>query len=169
VGSGAVNGGGRATATDIFGGEYDAQFAFSATADPDGTAHGWVSLAFGPEFSAVWGVVPDVQAIHVWGGVTAIVAGDGGEVVLSGTVTEVETVRGGEKVVFDNEPFELVVTGPESFNFTWCEVPTFELEVTSGRLVYHAGGSSATALSSGGADVLQATASGGGCPRAGGV
>lgn len=162
-----VSGGGRALVTDPDLAEYTAQFAVAAAVAPGGAAHGSASIVFGPDFSAVWGAVPGVQSIHVWGKVTAVEVDAEGHLMLSGTATEVETVPGSQKVVFPNEPFVLVVTGPSTFTFTWCLLPVFDFQVTDGRIASASVGAAVFSLS--GATGAPARVSGTGCPRAGGA
>lgn len=130
AGSALLNGGGPATVTDPDGVQYDARVAIAATTTPGGS----VNIVFGPAFSAVWGAVPGVSMIHVWGRVESVSA-VGGAITISGTATETDLVRGGERLVFPNEPFHLVVTGPDTFTFTWCALPVFDVRMTGGSLI----------------------------------
>jgi hypothetical protein len=129
-----VHGGGQALVIapdDAF----PASFAINGVLNSKGSAHGSVNFVFGPEFSAVWGAAPGVHTIHVWGQVTSITVGDDGTIHLAGTATEVDVLPGEGKLVSENEPFEVVITGPGQFTFQWCELPVFEFDVTTGNLV----------------------------------
>ena len=132
-----VNGGGQAIVTDESDEPYAASFAINGVIDPNGGAHGSVNFVFGSDFGAVWGVFPEeTDAIHVWGRVTDALVAEDGTVTLLGVVTEVDFGHGGGKIFeVAGDPFTAVITpGSTSFDFTWCLLPWFGVEVTDGNL-----------------------------------
>ena len=38
-------------------------------------------------------------------------------------------------LVSEDEPFEVVISGSGQSTFQWCELPTFDFEVTTGNFV----------------------------------
>jgi len=139
-----VAGGGQAAVTDIDGGEYEARFSISAALGVDGSGRGFVNVVFDRTFSLYWGAVPDVTAILFRGSVTSI-SEEGGVVTLSGSGTETEVLGGGGQLLFEDEPFELVIDGPGHFTFRWCELPDFDFQVIHGRLATWGGAAAAAA------------------------
>jgi hypothetical protein len=156
-----VNGGGSATVTDPGGAQYDARVSIAASMNASGVAQGVVNVVFGQAFSAAWGATPGVHTIHLNGRVEAITAGAGGAITLTGTAVEVDVVTGGNNLVFPNEPFQIVFTGPDTFSLTWCLLPTFDFHLNTGALSF---GRALAVLT---LPRLNADLNSGGCPRAG--
>jgi hypothetical protein len=130
-----VHGGGSAIVTDENGNRYTANVGLSAVLDPNGGTHGSVNFDFDPTFSEVWGAEPGIHSIHAVGQVTGMAAGGGG-VILSGTLTETDVAPGRRPLFFENEPFEVVISGPGRFRLQWCALPPFDFELTTGSLDY---------------------------------
>ena len=80
----------------------------------------------------LWGAVPGADTIHLQGTVTSFTVAEDGIVTLEGQLTETDVARGdGVAYVEEDVPFQVVVS-PDSWRFTlpWCELPTFDVEVT---------------------------------------
>jgi ELWxxDGT repeat protein len=112
---------------------YPFRFALAGVISSDGTARGRVNFVFGPEFSEAWGAVPGVDSIHLSGTLTTITVSEDGTIALAGLLTETDFSRGGG-VAFAEEdvPFTIVFS-PGSWRFTlqWCELPTFDVQLTA--------------------------------------
>lgn len=127
-----VHGGGQALLTDPNGTVFPCTFGLSGLLHADGSAGGVVNLVFGPAFSQAWGAVLGVDAIHLQGTVNSFTVTADGTVTLEGQLTEKDLTHvAGVVFVEENVPFQIVV-GLDSWQFTlqWCELPTFQFELT---------------------------------------
>jgi hypothetical protein len=96
----------------------------------DASTHGPINFIFGQS----WGAVPGMNNIHVTGTVSSMATAEDGTVTLRGRLTERDWDG-----VFTKEdvPFRIVLRPGSQFTLQWCELPTFELELTDGNLVIH--------------------------------
>jgi DNA-binding beta-propeller fold protein YncE len=131
-----VHGGGQAVLSDPDGNAFPVTFGLTGLRHSDGSASGVVNFAFGPAFSQLWGAVPGVASIHLHGTVTSITVAADGTVALEGQLTEKDLGRrDGLVFVEENVPFKIVRRpGGRQFTLQWCQLPTFDLELTDGNL-----------------------------------
>jgi hypothetical protein len=143
----SLTGGGTVDVTDADGNVFpDAgEFALSAGVRPDGSPYGRITFVFKGDFASYWGAVPGVTHAFRLTGEVADVQTIGSSIVVSGTLTEVDTAKG-DGVVFVEEsvPFEIVSeVGSDSFVFQFCLLPPFYVDVATGRLTVQLSGQSA--------------------------
>jgi len=129
-----VFGTGKADVIDENGDRFSASIAVSGVLAANGSRHGTMNVVFDRAFSEAWGAEPGVTRIHFRGKVSTITS-VGGNIVLAGTATETDYAPGREPLVFNNEPFHLVIDGRDRFVLQWCELPPFAFEVKQGSLV----------------------------------
>jgi hypothetical protein len=134
-----VRGGGQAVLTDPDGNIFSLTFALTTSLPADGSASGVVNFVFGQAFGQAWGAVPGVDAIHLHGTVASFTVAADRTVTLEGQLTEKDSTRGGGVAfIEENVPFRIVLhPGAPQFTLQWCELPTFDLELTAGHLAIH--------------------------------
>lgn len=148
----SLTGGGTVDVTDADGNlfPYAGEFALSAGVTPDGSPYGRITFVFTGDFAAYWGALPGVTDVFRLTGEVTDVHTSGNSVVISGTLTEVDTARG-DGVVFveENVPFQIVgEAGSESFVFQFCLLPPFYVDVANGHLNVQTSGVSTAAAGS---------------------
>lgn len=136
------NGGGHGTLTDPDGNTFPIQFAIAGNVADDGTASGNINFVFQGDMADYWGAIPGVvDTFHVYGKVTAGSIAPDGSVTIEGTVTELDFDQGNGKVfVVVGDPFVIVAggsLGENVFTLQYCELPTWQIAVTSGNLSIH--------------------------------
>lgn len=130
-----VRGAGDAVVTDETGSTYTAKVAVAAGLNESGVAHGSINFVFDRGFSAFWGAVPGVHAIHLVGKVASMTTANG-VVTLAGTALETDVAPGGGPLFFPNEPFEVVISAPNQLTLQWCLLPAFDLQMTTGSFEF---------------------------------
>ena len=126
----------EATANDIAFGAFEEgdlfgnnDFKINGKVYDDGNASGTATFVFGGEFSGLWWADVVILTCEIDSGTVS----EDGTVILQGMSHEDDFVDG-EVVFSEDTPFEIVVDPAGLFTLRWCELPAFDLEVTSGHL-----------------------------------